>query len=147
MGEADREREHITGADLGGGQPGPGQAEEALWQLLLRHQGRQFHTAKNLAFTYVIRGGEMFVDRRSKSITRATISKAFARVREDTDHSIRGPKALNCFGAPYVWALFAALGVVEAPSGEGKAQAAAPSGEGKAQAVAPKADETVREEA
>ncbi len=86
-------------------------AEAQLWDLLTAYQGRTFHTAKNLEFTYTIRGGEMFVDRRSKSITRATISKAFRRVREDAGHEIQGPKALNCFGAPYVWAIFTALGV------------------------------------
>lgn len=88
-------------------------AEEArLWAMLVSRQGSPFHTAKNLEFTYTIRGGEMFVDRRSKSITKATISKAFRRVREDGGHEIQGPKALNCFGAPYVWAIFTALGVV-----------------------------------
>lgn len=87
--------------------------EKELWELLVSRQGQEFHTAKNLAFTYTIRGGEMFVDRRSKSITRATIAKAYQRVQEDSEHIIQGPKALNCFGAPYVWALFAALGIVQ----------------------------------
>ena len=58
------------------------------------------------------RGGEMFVDRRSKSITKATILKAYARVLEDHERVICGPKKLNCFGAPYVWAIFRELGVV-----------------------------------
>lgn len=86
--------------------------EERLWEMLIAHQGEQFHTAKNLDFTYAVRGGEIFVDRRSKSITRATISKAYRRIREDAEHEIQGPKALNCFGAPYVWAVFTALGIV-----------------------------------
>lgn len=93
--------------------------EKELWELLVSRQGQEFHTAKNLAFTYTIRGGEMFVDRRSKSITRATIARAYQRVTEDQEHLIQGPKALNCFGAPYVWAIFAAFGIVQ-PTGERK---------------------------
>lgn len=93
--------------------------EKELWEQLVAHQGQEFYTAKKLAFTYTIRGGEMFVDRRSKSITRATFAKAYQRVMEDSEHVIQGPKALNCFGAPYVWAIFAAFGIVQ-PTGERK---------------------------
>ena len=38
-----------------------------VWPLLQQHQGKTFYTAKGLPFTYTIRGGELFVDRRSKS--------------------------------------------------------------------------------
>ena len=38
---------------------------EATWLLLQQHQGETFHTAKGLPFTYTIRGGELFVNRRS----------------------------------------------------------------------------------
>lgn len=107
----------MGGTGIAQGDPGMGMdiksGEDRLWADLVAHQGKTFHTAKNLEFTYTIRGGEMFVDRRSKSITRATIGKAYRRVMEDTEHKIQGPKALNCFGAPYVWSLFAALGIVE----------------------------------
>lgn len=92
----------------------PKSAEE-LWERLLEHEGEAFYTAKQLPFTYQIRGGELFVDRRSKSVTRATIDRALKRVMEDSENEIRGPKTLNCFGAPYVWALFAAFGIVEPP--------------------------------
>lgn len=88
--------------------------EEQLWQEIVARQGETFHTAKHLPFTYEIRGGEMFVDRRSKSITKATILKAYQRILEDTENLIRGPKKLNCFGAPYVWSVFLALGVAGA---------------------------------
>ena len=85
---------------------------ESVWQLLTEHQSETFYTMKKLPFTYVVKGGELFVDRRSKSITKATILKAYERVLEDREHVIRGPKKLNCFGAPYVWAVFRELGVV-----------------------------------
>ncbi len=46
---------------------------EATWLLLQQHQGETFHTAKGLPFTYTIRGGELFVNRRRKSITVSTV--------------------------------------------------------------------------
>lgn len=55
----------------------------------------------------------MFVDRKKKSITRATFDSAFQKIKEDGQCEITGPKKLNCFGAPYVWALFKALQVVK----------------------------------
>lgn len=87
-------------------------SSEEFWNRLASCQDQTFYTEKKLPFTYQIRGGEMFVDRRSKSITKATILKAYERVLEDREHVIRGPKKLNCFGAPYVWAVFRELGVV-----------------------------------
>ncbi|MCD8120984.1 MAG: hypothetical protein LUE65_01935 [Clostridiales bacterium] len=87
----------------------------ALWQFLMEHQGREYRTAKQLPFTYQIRGGEMFVDRKAKSITRATVERAYRRILEDDEHNIQGPKALNCFGAPYLWAIFVTLGIAGPP--------------------------------
>ncbi len=77
---------------------------DELWELLEQHQGEAFYTAKGLPFTYEIRGGEMFVDRRSKSITKATFQRALERVKENPE-KVTGPKSLNVFGAPYVFAL------------------------------------------
>ena len=85
---------------------------ENLWDIIIAHQGETFYTAKGLPFTYTIKGGEFFTDRK-KSITRATFEKAFLKIQEDTSHKITGPKALNVFGAPYVFAMFRQLGVVE----------------------------------
>lgn len=90
----------------------PSTAQE-LWEVLAARQKETFYTMKNLPFTYRIKGGEMFVDRRKKSITRATFDGAFQKIKEDKEGVITGPKKLNCFGAPYVWALFKALGVVK----------------------------------
>lgn len=85
---------------------------ETLWQAIEAHQGEIFYTAKGLPFTYVIRGGEFFTERKKKSITRATFEKAFVRVMEDKDRTITGPKKLNVFGAPYVFAVFKQLGII-----------------------------------
>ncbi len=85
---------------------------ENLWDIIRSHQGETFYTAKGLPFTYTIKGGEFFTDRKKKSITRATFEKAFLRLQEDTDQRITGPKALNVFGAPYVFATFSQLGIL-----------------------------------
>lgn len=77
---------------------------DEVWQQITAMQGNVFYTKKGLPFQYRIRGGEMFVDRRSKSITRSTLEKAYGKMIEQPD-KITGPKALNVFGAPYVWAV------------------------------------------
>ena len=81
---------------------------DELWKLLEYHQGETFYTAKGLPFAYEIRGGEMFVDRRSKSITKATFQRALERVKENPE-KVTGPKSLNVFGAPYIFALLLSL--------------------------------------
>lgn len=85
---------------------------DTLWEMLEERQGTVFYTAKKLPFQYAIRGGEMFVDRRSKSITKATFANALQKIAEHPE-TIKGPKALNVFGAPYVWAVFLTLGIVK----------------------------------
>ncbi|MDO4303141.1 MAG: hypothetical protein Q4D94_04445 [Bacillota bacterium] len=84
---------------------------DLLWQQLMEHQNETFYTMKKLPFSYVVKGGEIFVDRRSKSITKATFQQALDRLIQNPG-SITGPKALNVFGAPYIWALLKAFGVV-----------------------------------
>ena len=56
--------------------------EDALWNLLIYIQGCVFLTAKGLKFSYKIKGGEMFVNRKSKSITQATVFMAFRKAME-----------------------------------------------------------------
>ena len=68
-------------------------------------------TIKKLPFTYTMKGGELFVDRRSKSITKATFGQALEKLQEDPEH-ITGPKSLCVFGAPYIWALLKAFEII-----------------------------------
>lgn len=75
-----------------------------LWQAITSHQGETFYTKKMLPFTYIIKGGEMFTDRRERSITRSTFENAYKKIKNAPD-KITGPKALNMYGAPYVWAV------------------------------------------
>ena len=62
-------------------QPG-GKPEELLWEVLGLFQDETFYTAKGLDFTYSIRGNEMFVSRKEKSITKATVLIAFEKAME-----------------------------------------------------------------
>lgn len=84
---------------------------ESVWQLLTEQQSETFYTMKKLPFTYVVKGGELFVDRRSKSITKATFEQALNKLKENPQQ-ITGPNSLNVFGAPYVWAIFKAFNIV-----------------------------------
>lgn len=65
---------------------------DILWRELEARQGEIFFTAKKLPFRYSIRGGEMFVDRRSRSITKATFSKALQKLKKSRRKS-KGRKA------------------------------------------------------
>ena len=84
---------------------------ESVWQLLTEHQSETFYTMKKLPFTYTVKGGEIFVDRRSKSITKATFEQALGKLKADPE-KVKGPKSLNVFGAPYIWAILMTFHVV-----------------------------------
>lgn len=89
-----------------------------LWDEIQAHEGKQFLTKKGLPFTYTIKGGELFTDRRERSITRSTFEKAYEKLIQDrtgerAPMKIVGPKTLNVYGAPYVWAVFVGIGLIE----------------------------------
>jgi len=86
--------------------------EEQLWDILLLFQGETFYTAKNLEYTYTIRGNEMFVSRKDKSITRATIKLGIINALE-SGRALSGPKKLGCFGASYLYPIFLKIGFIE----------------------------------
>ena len=79
-----------------------------LWDVIRAYEGKQFLTKKGLPFTYYIKGGELFASRRERSITRSTFEKAFQKIQENPQE-ISGPKKLNVYGAPYVWAVLATI--------------------------------------
>lgn len=97
------------------GQPTKEQ-EDTLWSMLIYLQGCVFLTAKGLKFTYKIKGGEMFVNRKSKSITQATVFMAFRKAIE-LGGAVSGPKKLGTFGASYLYPIFVRLGVIRADAG------------------------------
>lgn len=90
--------------------------EDALWSMLIYLQGCVFLTAKGLKFTYKIKGGEMFVNRKSKSITQATVFMAFQKAME-LGGDVAGPKKLGTFGASYLHPIFVRMGVIRGDTG------------------------------
>ncbi len=78
--------------------------EDRIWEQITNRQGKIFYTKKGLPFTYYIKGGELFASRRERSITRSTFESAYQKMKGHPE-DIKGPKALNVYGAPYVWAI------------------------------------------
>lgn len=104
-----------TGKASGNGIAASAETEEILWQALNLFQGYPFHTAKGLQFRYTIRGSEMFVDRKDKSITRSSIVLSFRRVLE-MHGAVPGPKKIGTFGASYLYAIYVRFGIIHQDS-------------------------------
>ncbi len=87
---------------------------ELLWQVLFVLEQEFFYTVKGISFTYIIRGHEMFVDRKEKSITQATVGLAAQRVLEKQAQgiAITGPKKIGTFGASYLYPIFQQIGLI-----------------------------------
>ena len=85
--------------------------EITLWEKLRAYEKETFATAKGLQFTYSIRGNELFVDRKEKSITRATVNQAYRKATA-LEGIIPGPKTLGTFGASYLYPIFCRIGVI-----------------------------------
>ena len=77
--------------------------EIELWKKIVEKQNETFQTKKGLEFKIEIKGNELFVDRRKKSITRASVNMAYKKWIENKGC---GPKALGVFGSIYLWSLF-----------------------------------------
>ena len=86
--------------------------EELLWETLKLFSGESFQTAKKLEFFYTIKGNEMFISRKEKSVTRATVMIAFRKALE-LGGTVSGPKKLGCFGASYLYPVFIRIGVIQ----------------------------------
>lgn len=86
-----------------------------LWETLVLFAGCPFATMKGLEFTYSIKGYEMFVDRKEKSITRSSIEIAFRKAMElmEQEGAVTGPKKLKVFGASYLYPVFLRLGIIK----------------------------------
>lgn len=93
---------------------------QQLWQQISAAQGEEFHTARGLPFRYEVRGRQLFVDRKEKPISESSLKIAYARFKSG---QADGPKALQTFGAPYIWSIFKQLIPPQAPdaSEQGKA--------------------------
>lgn len=80
-----------------------------LWGAIASFQGCVFHTAKGLEFSYVIKGGEMKVNRKEKTVTRSSVERAYLRALKG---GVTGPKKLGVFGASYLYPVFERLGLL-----------------------------------
>lgn len=85
--------------------------EEVLWEVILQFENCFLYTLKGLRFTYSIKGYEMFVSRKEKSITKSTILIAFRNALE-LQGNVNGPKQLKTFGASYLYALFKRIRII-----------------------------------
>lgn len=88
-----------------------GQLDEIFWDTLVLFEGYTFYTAKKLDFSYRLKGNEMFVTRKAKSITRASIMISFHTALE-LGEKATGPKKLGTFGASYLYPILIHLGVI-----------------------------------
>ena len=88
-------------------------AEECLWDAIVAFVGYPFVTEKGLPLKYTVEGGEVFFNRKEKSVTRATVMRAFhrARVIQESEGCVSGPKKLGTFGASYLYPVFLRIGV------------------------------------
>ena len=87
---------------------------DVLWDELRRLQGEVFRTVKGIEFTYEIRGYELFVNRKDKSITRSTVNLTYRKAMDllRAGEVVDGPKKLGTFGASYLFPIFVRMGVI-----------------------------------
>ena len=88
-------------------------AEKYLWDAIVAYADYPFLTEKGLSMKYTVRGGEIFFNRKEKSVTRASVMKAFHRARQIQHEKgfVSGPKELGTFGASYIYPVFLRIGV------------------------------------
>ena len=88
--------------------------EPILWDLLKEMSVCVYQTFSGMSFKYSIRGGEMFVERKETSITKATIMLAFQKAIQIQNEQgcVSGPKKLGSFGASYLYPIFLRIGFI-----------------------------------
>ena len=92
---------------------GESPTDENLWDTIKAFEGYPFTTEKGQSLKYTVKGGEIFFSRKEKSVTRATVLKAFNRARQiqKDEGCVSGPKKLGAFGASYLYPVFLRIGV------------------------------------
>ncbi len=87
---------------------------KVLWDTLCLYENYPFHTAKKLQYSYTVKGYEIFVSRKDKSITRASVELALKEALElqRRGERVSGPKKLKIFGASYNNPVLFKIGVV-----------------------------------
>ena len=94
--------------------------DDRIWNAILKHEDQTFCTARGLEYTFhaktnrhVEQLGELVIDRKEKTITRATVLMAYQKAKEvqAAEEKVSGPKKLGVFGASYLYPIFLALGI------------------------------------
>ncbi len=85
---------------------------ESLWNAIILFEGYPFYTAKGLLFRYKVKGGELFVNRKEKSITESSVRICYERAVE-MNGIVPGPKKLGVFGASYLYPVLVRFGVIK----------------------------------
>lgn len=86
--------------------------EAHFWETLKLFSGYSFTTVKGLRFHYTVKGNEIFIDRKKKSITRSSVKIALKETVK-MDGKVSGPKKLNVFGASYLYPIFLRFGLIK----------------------------------
>lgn len=84
---------------------------DKVWEVLVGFEGYTFRTYRGLDFQYEIRGYELFVTRKEKSVTRSSVEIAIEKALE-RDRIVTGPKQLKVFGASYLYPIFQTIGFI-----------------------------------
>lgn len=109
-----RELRELVRKEIGEGGVREEALEDALWDALVLLEGKSFETAKHLDYSYAVKGYEIFVSRKDKSITRSTVNLSLwnAMRLQKAGLPVSGPKKLKTFGASYLYPIFVELGVI-----------------------------------
>lgn len=83
---------------------------EELWKVITIFEKYPFYTMRGFRFTYQVKGNEMFVSRKEKSITRSSVLLAMKKAIE-LQNQVKGPKQLESFGASYLYPIFLKFGL------------------------------------
>ena len=88
--------------------------EDVLWDTLLLFEGYLFRTVKGNPFHYRIKGKELFIDRKEKSVTKSTVNMALRKVikLQREKKVVTGPKMIGVFGDSYLFPVFVRIGIV-----------------------------------
>lgn len=90
-----------------------------LWKAIGQFEGAEFKTDKGLKFQYKVKGGEIFVDRKEKSITESSVKICYERAVA-MNGDVSGPKKLGVFGASYLYPILVRLGVIQTGNRDGR---------------------------
>ena len=85
---------------------------DEVWKLIEEKEGQCFKTFSGLEFSFKVKGHEIFISRKDKSITYSSVKKALEEV-EKLDGLVTGPKKLGVFGASYLYPIFIEIGVIK----------------------------------